>query len=391
VRVERGECVREEEVARRWWSLPKGSVLLASNGAAYTLLFAGMPGGASGPDVRDAVFSIAYRPLLSVIQPDRFPQTQITGDVEFHVRSRDWVMHGHQKDERYNQVILHVVFASESGHPTYRQDGILVPVYCVRDLMECGQELRKAEWPCQQLIRRLEANEVERRLRLAGEIRFEQKVHALVEALHTRMGVLVESPFSVYDQVLIVALAEGLGYGRDRLFFRAVGSMLVYGKREMPEPLGRAEDPAPLDAMRLRVLGRLVEKWRTEGAWKAFREIMQMEQTEPERLQALRRVLCSSGLSLARTDILICNVILPFAAAIGLIERDLLLYERASALYREHPGLSENWVTRFMCQQLELEESPEGSCQQQGLQHIYQQTCREKHCEKCMLGKRSIL
>ncbi len=62
----RAQCVayHELKVARRWWSLPSGSPLPASNGATYTLLFAGLPGGTTGPDVRDAVFSVSYRPLL---------------------------------------------------------------------------------------------------------------------------------------------------------------------------------------------------------------------------------------------------------------------------------------------------------------------------------------
>ena len=45
----------EEAIARYWWSLPLGSVLPLTNGDAYQLLFAGLPGGAAGPDVRAAV------------------------------------------------------------------------------------------------------------------------------------------------------------------------------------------------------------------------------------------------------------------------------------------------------------------------------------------------
>jgi hypothetical protein len=96
------------------------------------------------------------------------------------------------------------------------------------------------------------------------------------------------------------------------------------------------------------------------------------------------------GLSLARTDILICNVVLPFAAAVALLEHDTLLYERAQAIYMQHPGLVSNRITRMMSAQLRLPEEPRGSCQQQGLHYIYQQTCREKRCEVCLIGKRDI-
>ena len=384
MRGEHREYVHEEEVARRWWSLPEGSALPASNGAVYTLVFAGVPGGASGPDVRDAVLKVTYRPLLSAIQTERLPLMQITGDVEFHVRASDWAVHGHQRDKRYNQVMLHVVFVREDGRPTYRQDGIMVPVCCVGDVTRFGSVWRKAIWPCHYL----NTDELERGLHLAGEMRFEQKVNGLVEALHMRMNMPLTCPFSVYDQVLIISLAEGLGYGRDRLFFRAVGHALVYGEKEGLEAKESMAELAPLDAKRLQALRQLVEAWHIGGAWNVFQRILCAEQAPSTRLQALREALCQFGLSLARTDILICNVILPFTVAFALIERDQVCYERAWEAYREHPGLAENWITRFMCKQLTIEVLPDGSCQQQGLQHIYQQTCREKQCDECVLGKR---
>jgi len=67
-----------------------------------------------------------------------------------------------------------------------------------------------------------------------------------------------------------------------------------------------------------------------------------------------------------------------------------MLYERAQAIYMQHPGLASNRITRMMSAQLRLPEEPRGSCQQQGLHYIYQQTCREKHCEVCLIGKRDV-
>jgi hypothetical protein len=95
-------------------------------------------------------------------------------------------------------------------------------------------------------------------------------------------------------------------------------------------------------------------------------------------------------LGTARADILICNVVLPFAMAVALIEHDTMLAEQAQALYTEHPGLSSNRITRAMCDQLQLKREPGRACEQQGLQHIYQQTCREKRCELCMVGERKL-
>ncbi len=85
-----------------------------------------------------------------------------------------------------------------------------------------------------------------------------------------------------------------------------------------------------------------------------------------------------------------CNVVLPFAAAVAFLERDTLLAEQAQELYLNHPGLPSNRITRMMCMQLRLREEPRNSCQQQGLQYIHQQTCQEKRCELCIAGQYDV-
>src|SRR5205085_10839274 len=95
-------------------------------------------------------------------------------------------------------------------------------------------------------------------------------------------------------------------------------------------------------------------------------------------------------LSLSRTNILICNIILPFAVAISLIENDTQLAEQARNLYLAYPALPSNSITRAMSRQLQLPHEPQNACQQQGLHYIYAQTCREKHCAQCIAGRHPL-
>jgi hypothetical protein len=395
--------IYEAEVARRWYALPPGARLPLSNGESCRLLFAGHTGSAAGPDVLDAII--------------HFPRQEIqcVGDVEFHVRASDWYHHQHQSDVRYNNVILHVVLVCDEPSLAVRQDGITIPMCSLNDLASPRTSYLRTEWPCQQVTRQWGEKERSRLLRQAGLLRFERKAHAFVELLHAGFP---QGPFCAYDVCLITALAEGLGYGRDRAFFRAAGQYLLGLESGMPEPLGHTSDPPPLDRGRLQILRRLVEQWRVQGAWRTLRKIVcataaQSPQQDSagnsigeddalpgakhvllegkmgklehaNRLQSLRAVF--QGLGTARADILICNVVLPFAMAVALIEQDTVFAGLAEALYSEYPGLSSNRITRAMCKQLQLTREPGGACEQQGLHYIYQQTCQEKRCEVCMMG-----
>ncbi|GHO92777.1 hypothetical protein KSF_028250 [Reticulibacter mediterranei] len=382
--------VPEQEVARRWWALPPGCLLPLQDGSFYRLLFAGRQGGACGPDVRDAVLMPYPWSVADVWEPDA---RRRVGDVEFHVRAGDWEAHGHQYDLRYNNVILHVVLFCDASTFTSRQDGQQIPLFSLADLTTSSMTITAhsgALWPCQRLLPRLSDEERASILRHAGLLRFELKTSAFVEQLRTPRPDLISNAFDKYDCCLIPALAEGSGYGRDRDFFRAAGLHLLGADTPIPEPLGRSSQPSPLDARRLRSLSYLLEMWRSCGAWRTIQPLLAVSSARTGQLQALRTLFVGAGLSLARADILIVNVILPFAAAVALLENDSVLYSEAEKLYIAHPGLPSNTIIRMMCRQLRLERHPTGSCQQQGLHYIYQQSCREKQCARCMMSKKDI-
>jgi len=248
-----GSALHERDMARRWWALPAGVLLPLSNGERYRLLSPGRPGGACGPDVLDAVFCSA----LSL--PGQ--EEHRAGDVEFHLHASDWFAHLHQDDARYNNVILHVVLVLDDPATALRQDGTSIPTCCLNDLPPATGPA--PAWPCQQGREQAEQGSRAQLLRHAGLLRFEQKTRAFVELLDVAHS---QGPFSSYDTCLIAALAEGLGYGRDRAFFRAAGRYLLGMVAAVPEPLGRTPGPPPLDAGRLRALRNLVENWRSAGA-----------------------------------------------------------------------------------------------------------------------------
>jgi hypothetical protein len=56
------------------------------------------------------------------------------GSVELHVKASDWNKHGHQHDEAYNTVILHVVWEHDAD--VQRQDGTTVPCLVLKPLVD---------------------------------------------------------------------------------------------------------------------------------------------------------------------------------------------------------------------------------------------------------------
>ena len=404
--------IYEDEVAHRWWKLSPRTNLPLDDGKTCQLVYGGRAGSAVGPDIHDAVLY--------------FHETgeRCAGDIELHVRASDWYAHRHHTDVRYNNVILHVVLVCDIAGSVRRQDGTIIPMCSLNDIPVVESAQHPPIWPCHAVVPTMSDEERDKLLLRAGLLRFEQKAHAFVEQLHnqhtvsTQDSILPLQTFSSYDACLIVALAEGLGYGRDRALFRAIGDYLLGITQQIPEPPGRTPGPAPLDAKRLHILRNLIQQWSVDGAWETMKEALVYQAQEPgypqgdtptiqsacivgvspcgypgsnsasDPIQALRTIFADLGH--ARADILICNVVLPFACAVGLIEHDALLVEQAQQLFETYPRLSSNRITRAMQKQLQMAHEPRGACRQQGLHYIYQQTCREKWCEQCIVGRERL-
>ncbi|MBY0244595.1 MAG: DUF2851 family protein [Sphingobacteriaceae bacterium] len=91
--------------------------LKTENGESLLIVNNGFANKNSGPD-----FSLAKIEIAG---------TTWIGNVEIHLKSSDWLLHNHQQDGAYDNVVLHVVY--ENDQPIYRSDGTLVPVLTLKD------------------------------------------------------------------------------------------------------------------------------------------------------------------------------------------------------------------------------------------------------------------
>ncbi|WP_168193923.1 DUF2851 family protein [Pontibacter sp. SGAir0037] len=87
------------------------SNLETAEGEPIQVLRTGFYHSDAGPDFKEALIRIG--------------EVEWSGSVEIHIRASDWQRHRHQTDEKYNQVVLHVVW--EADEAVLRTDNTSIP------------------------------------------------------------------------------------------------------------------------------------------------------------------------------------------------------------------------------------------------------------------------
>jgi len=104
--------MKEDFIAYIWKFQSFANKKLSSvQGEQIQVQYAGQENKNSGPDFFNAQLRIGDQ--------------KWAGNVELHVKSSDWYVHGHEKDENYDAVILHVVWEHDVN--IYRKDKALIP------------------------------------------------------------------------------------------------------------------------------------------------------------------------------------------------------------------------------------------------------------------------
>ena len=360
---------REAELAARWSAgMWRGATLQSERGETFRVVFEGRRGGGTGPDFRDAVLA----------RPDG---SYLYGDIELHLRPAGWHAHGHGADPRYNGLALHVVLRRGARDPTETPlaSGRAVPLVVLGETQPPEAETLW-RWPCAGIATPGNTTRLAEILHNAGMARFVEHAARLEEALRASAGP-AEDGWDGPNRVLWLALAEGLGYGRDRAALRRLGESLLSAS---PTTLDYAALPG-IERLRARGLLTWHERWRRGGPWAALEPAIR----SGEPRQAVRALLAAlhveekGAVSPGRAAIVAVNVALPFAAAHADTTGDGALADRARAVYQAWPGLPSNQIVREMARTLGLARLPRGALAQQGLHHLWQYACREKRCDRC--------
>lgn len=183
--------------------------LRTTQGEPLHVVRAGYLNTMSGPDISDAQVRIG--------------DVLWSGNVEFHVKSSHWNLHGHHLDSAYDNIILHVVF--EDDKPLLDKYGNLVPTLVIRfndTYLDRYNELvnQKDQRTCPAGIFQMSSfNSLGFTSRLAVE-RLEQKAESIRRSLDLNRGDWVET-FWQY-------ISRAFGFGKNSLPFELMAKSLPY-------------------------------------------------------------------------------------------------------------------------------------------------------------------
>jgi len=176
--------------------------LCTTSGEPVEVIDPGLPNTNAGPDFFNAKIKIG--------------DTLWVGNVEIHMKSSDWLRHGHSENTAYDSVILHV--AEVIDHEVHRTTGELIPqmqLSCPADVASHYDELRRTEIypPCYSILPSLSKFTIHSWLSVLQVERFEEKRVQLLERL--------EDCNHNWEDAFFITLARNFGFGLNGDAFEA--------------------------------------------------------------------------------------------------------------------------------------------------------------------------
>lgn len=417
------EAVVQDAWARRLYD-PTG--LVTTNGQTVTVLDPGTLNRGSGPDFSGATLRIG----------DGADALLWVGDVEIHRTSREWKDHHHHEDPAYDRVILHVVVSPdrETGHLS-RSDGSPLPELVLlphldRSLRALAHDfrLRSDETPpyCGTRWHEVPADARLSWIRKLGAARLREQAARYARAYQQTPNL---------DRLLVGGVFRALGYAPN------AGAMQRLAARLPLDLLRQLDDPTDGHALLLGLagltdarlfsddLGERFERlrathpiprpmapasWRHGGrpanaprvriaqaaALFAAHDLdtgllrhdplgkLRVALERPDAVSALRALFRpltagTSPIGLARTDVLLVNVVLPLLLLDAELRDAPGVEPPILAALDAIPAESDRVVQAFTDAGFRAQSALES----QGVHQLATRFCEDGHCARCEIGQ----
>lgn len=118
------QLFKERHLQAMWLEQKYFHPLVTSAGETVKVISPGIWNQSAGPDFLKAHLVIG--------------NAEVFGDVELHLSPNDWYYHGHQRDPRYNQVVLHVsLWDQKKTKPITSLSGKTIPHVSLENRLTC--------------------------------------------------------------------------------------------------------------------------------------------------------------------------------------------------------------------------------------------------------------
>ncbi len=187
--------------------------LFTSDGQKLEIISLGKRNFDAGPDYLNAKLKINSRVF--------------SGDVEVHKDSSGWIEHSHQKDGKYNSVILHVVMWDEQAEVKLRKKRnvatVILSNFLNRSIHDVWQEIinepsEKLKLPCANLLSRVETASVSKWIEKLSHERLDMRKSRLKERIDELMKLSNGNIRSkeIWQQVFYEFIFESLGFSKNK-------------------------------------------------------------------------------------------------------------------------------------------------------------------------------
>lgn len=203
-----------EKLIASIWQRQLVTNLVTDTGERLQVVYPGRTGNMGGCDFRDAVFIVNHETII--------------GDIEIHVKSSQWQNHGHNRDPRYNNIALHIVWWHDSQTPTLLQNGKVIPTVSLSSFVK---------YPPDELSN--QANRDVRPLAICNEVKYDA-----VDRLSKLLSEAGEEWFIAKKASFCKALGEK---NAGQVLYRGIARALGYAPNA--EPCEELTDRLPLDIL----------------------------------------------------------------------------------------------------------------------------------------------
>lgn len=394
------------------------------DGSLIEVLHTGTEHTDAGPDFMNARIKIG--------------NTLWAGNVELHVRSSDWYLHGHDDNPLYKNIILHVVY--ENDKPVFNNQGLEIPVLELKKYIDSALianyqsfVLSRAWAPCEKLIAKTDGFVRSAWLEALSVERLQQKTAEICHRL--------ESSKYDWEQVFYEWLARNFGFHTNAVPFEMLARSLPYKKISKIK-----NDLFKLEALYFGQAGMLVpgikddyfqdlrkeygyyvKAWELQPmdvhVWKFLRlrpvnfpsvrisqfaalmhtyESLFSKIIESESIDELQRVFMPEaseywkhhynfGLSspdkstrpgLASVYLIIINTVIPFLFAYGALRNDEAIKDKALMFSEKVPAESNSIISKWGERGIKAVSSRES----QALLQLRTKYCLKRKCLQCRIG-----